>query len=61
VALCWAPAPRGGAAARPLPGAQIDVEIRGHGQLERKIHPILMADEEADSLLVVEVITPAGH
>jgi 5-deoxy-glucuronate isomerase len=61
VALCWAPAPRGGAPARPLPGAQIDVEIRGHGQLERKIHPILMADEEADSLLVVEVITPAGH
>jgi 5-deoxy-glucuronate isomerase len=61
VALCWAPAPGGGAPARALPGAEIEVETRGHGALERKIRPILMADQEADSLLVVEVITPAGH
>jgi 5-deoxy-glucuronate isomerase len=61
VALCWAPAPSGGAAARALRGAEIEVEIRGHGPLERKIHPILMGDQEADSLLVVEVLTPAGH
>ena len=44
-----------------LPGAEIEVETRGHGALERTIHPILMADREADSLLVCEVITPAGH
>jgi 5-deoxy-glucuronate isomerase len=61
VALCWAPAPRGGSAARVLLGDQIEVETRGHGVTERKIRPILMADKEADSLLVVEVITPAGH
>src|SRR5881397_1964519 len=31
VALCWAPAPRGGAHPRVLPGAAIEVETRGHG------------------------------
>jgi 5-deoxy-glucuronate isomerase len=61
VALCWAPAPNGGAAPRVLPGAEIEVETRGYGSLERTIRPILMTDQEADSLLVVEVITPAGH
>jgi 5-deoxy-glucuronate isomerase len=61
VALCWAPAPAGGAAPRVLPGAEIQVETRGHGALERTIRPILMPGQEADSLMVVEVITPAGH
>jgi 5-deoxy-glucuronate isomerase len=61
VALCWAPAPNGGVAARVLPGADIEVETRGHGALERTILPILMADEDAESLLVCEVRTPAGH
>jgi len=60
VAICSAPA-REGAAARVLPGADIEVETRGYGALERTIRPILMADEEADSLLVCEVLTPAGH
>jgi 5-deoxy-glucuronate isomerase len=61
VALCWAPAPNGGATARVLPGSEIAVETRGHGSLERTIRPILMADAEAESLLVVEVLTPGGH
>jgi 5-deoxy-glucuronate isomerase len=61
LALCWAPAPNGGATARVLPGAEIEVETRGHGTQERTILPILMADQEADSLLVVEVRTPGGH
>ncbi|HEX4673090.1 MAG TPA: 5-deoxy-glucuronate isomerase, partial [Solirubrobacteraceae bacterium] len=61
VALCWAPAPSGGATARVLPGAGVEAEIRGYGALERTVRPILMADQEADSLLVCEVITPAGH
>jgi 5-deoxy-glucuronate isomerase len=59
LALCWAPAPNGGAQARRLPPGE--VETRGHGNQERYVHPILMADQEADSLLVVEVLTPAGH
>jgi 5-deoxy-glucuronate isomerase len=61
VALCWAPAPRGGAAARLLAGGESEVETRGHGSLERYICPILMDDREAESLLVCEVITPAGN
>jgi 5-deoxy-glucuronate isomerase len=61
VGLCWAPAPNGGAAARVLPGAEIEVETRGHGAQERFVRPILMGDRDAESLLVVEVVTPAGH
>jgi 5-deoxy-glucuronate isomerase len=61
VALCWAPAPGGGAGARALPGDEIEVETRGYGAQERTIHPILMADREAESLLVCEVLTPPGH
>ncbi len=61
VALCWAPAPRGGAAARVLPGAAVEIETRGYGALERTVSPILMADLPAEALLVCEVITPGGH
>jgi 5-deoxy-glucuronate isomerase len=61
VGLCFAPAPHGGAAARVLRGDEIEVETRGHGSQQRYVHPILMADREAESLLVVEVLTPAGH
>jgi 5-deoxy-glucuronate isomerase len=61
IGLCWAPAPEGGAAARVLPGAEVTVETRGHGALERSVSPILMADRAAESLLVCEVVTPAGH
>jgi 5-deoxy-glucuronate isomerase len=58
--LCFAPA-GSGAPARVLRGDEIEEEVRGHGTLERRIHPILMADREADSLLVCEVLTPPGH
>ena len=36
-------------------------EVRGSGAMERTIHNILMEDQAAASLLVTEVITPAGH
>jgi 5-deoxy-glucuronate isomerase len=62
IGLCWAPVQHGeGAPARVLPGAEVQVETRGYGALERTVWPILMADHEADSLLVCEVITPGGH
>ena len=60
VALCSAPA-TSGASARVLPGDRVVPETRGRGDHERTILPILMGDEEADSLLVCEVRTPAGH
>jgi 5-deoxy-glucuronate isomerase len=60
VALCFAPA-LGGAPARVLAGADTSVETRGHGSQTRYVTNILMGDREADSLLVTEVITPAGH
>jgi 5-deoxy-glucuronate isomerase len=61
VALCSAPAPGGGAAARVLHGSEVEVETRGFGAQERTVTPILMADREAESLLVCEVLTPPGH
>jgi len=67
VALCWAPVASGaagdggGAPARVLPGDRVAVEVRGHGNQERRIHPILMGDEAAGALLVCEVLTPPGH
>jgi 5-deoxy-glucuronate isomerase len=60
LALCWAPA-RDGTVARVLPASEVEVEERGHGSHQRFIRPILMGDQEAESLLVCEVITPAGH
>src|SRR5206468_4085109 len=36
-------------------------EVRGSGATERTIHHILMEDQPASSLLVTEVLTPAGH
>jgi 5-deoxy-glucuronate isomerase len=60
VGVCSAPA-ASGAPARVLPGDRVVPETRGHGAHERTIHPILMGDEAADSLLVCEVLTPPGH
>jgi 5-deoxy-glucuronate isomerase len=61
VAVCTAPAPTGGATARVLPGAEVEVETRGFGAQERTVTPILMQDRDAESLLVCEVLTPPGH
>jgi 5-deoxy-glucuronate isomerase len=62
IALCWSPA-EGRADLEPaLIGPEdVEVEIRGSGSMERRVHPILMAGRPAESLLVVEVITPGGH
>ena len=60
VGLCTAPA-RGGAPARVLPGDAVQPETRGHGAYERTVHPILMGDQAADSLLVSETLTPPGN
>ena len=60
LAVCSAPG-RGGHPARLITPDQVGVEIRGYGNIERRIHNILPESEPADSLLVVEVFTPEGH
>ena len=58
LALCTAPA------SGRLPPRLLDeptLLTRGEGTEERRIANILMEDEEAESLLVTEVITPRGH
>jgi 5-deoxy-glucuronate isomerase len=60
IAVASAPAARGVGPMRIGP-EDIDVEIRGSGNMEREIRPILMEDRGAERLLVVEVLTPNGH
>jgi len=60
VALCTAPAEHG-AELRLLAPANVRHESRGSGGEAREIAHILMEPEPAESLLVTEVVTPAGH
>ena len=61
VALCSAP----GTGARPallIPPADVPEETRGKGSNTRHVRNILAdTDDRAESLLVVEVVTPAGN
>jgi 5-deoxy-glucuronate isomerase len=60
VAVCWAPgSPTAGF--EPLLLDDVAVETRGEGSARRTVHPILMDDRPAQSLLVVEVLTPEGN
>lgn len=60
IAVCWAPG-SGTHAARLIESDQVGVENRGEGSTQRLVHNILPETADADSLLVVEVFTPAGH
>ncbi|MBA3423662.1 MAG: 5-deoxy-glucuronate isomerase, partial [Rubrobacter sp.] len=60
LAVCSAPASDGTAPFLVRP-EDIAVEVRGSGNAERRIHPILMGDEPVERLLVTEVLTPNGH
>ena len=60
IAVCTAPAATG-AELRLLPPSTVRHESRGSGTEAREIDHILMEDEPAESLLVTEVVTPAGH
>ncbi|MFH5181701.1 5-deoxy-glucuronate isomerase [Paenibacillus sp. TAB 01] len=60
LAVCAAPG-RGSHPARLIAPQQVGAETRGYGNIERYIHNILPEQEPADSLLVVEVLTPNGH
>lgn len=61
LALGSAPSP-GGQAAQVLGPEGIELTQRGTGTNARFINNIAMEDRDvADSLLVIEVFTPAGH
>jgi 5-deoxy-glucuronate isomerase len=47
--------------ARLIRPGDVRIEIRGKGVTERKIHWILSEKDPASRLLLVEVLTPAGH
>lgn len=60
LAVCTAPGVPG-AAPRLIPQAEMSREVRGQDTNTRYVRNILPQDRPADSLLVVEVITPSGH
>jgi 5-deoxy-glucuronate isomerase len=60
LAIVSAPAPPGGEP-RVIRPEDVRVEIRGKGVTERRIHWILSEKDPASRLLLVEVVTPAGH
>ncbi len=51
----------GNAEARLIDPDRMSREVRGHGTNQRFVRNILPETEPAESLLVVEVITPGGH
>lgn len=61
LAVCSAPSLGGGLPARVIGSGQLSREVRGQGTNTRYVTNILPESEPADSLLVVEVITPGGH
>jgi 5-deoxy-glucuronate isomerase len=60
LAVCSAPGTPG-RAPRAIAAKEMSREVRGSGTNTRYVRNILPQTEEADSLLVVEVITPGGH
>jgi len=61
LAVCSAPSLGGGLPARRIAPADVGQEVRGKGTNTRYVTNILPETAAADSLLVVEVITPGGH
>lgn len=61
LAVCSAPADHMARPARIIAPDDLDTETRGKGTNTRYVTNILPETEPADSLLVVEVITPAGN
>jgi 5-deoxy-glucuronate isomerase len=60
LAVCSAPGKPGGTP-RAIAAADMSKEVRGAGTNTRYVRNILPQTRQADSLLVVEVITPGGH
>ncbi|THD56849.1 5-deoxy-glucuronate isomerase, partial [Phenylobacterium sp.] len=60
LAVCTAPA-NGAGTAREIAAGKMSREVRGQGTNTRHVRNILPETEPAESLLVVEVITPGGN
>ncbi|RVA16036.1 5-deoxy-glucuronate isomerase, partial [Mesorhizobium sp. M7D.F.Ca.US.004.03.1.1] len=61
LAVCSAPGLGGGLPVRVIAPDDLGQEVRGKGTNTRYVTNILPEGKPADSLLVVEVITPGGH
>jgi 5-deoxy-glucuronate isomerase len=61
LAVCSAPGLGGGLPVRIIAPKDLGQEVRGKGTNTRYVTNILPEGKPADSLLVVEVITPGGH
>jgi 5-deoxy-glucuronate isomerase len=61
LAVCSAPGQAGSRPARPISPGSHEPMTRGKGSNVRYVTDIINESDPADSLLVVEVITPAGH
>ena len=61
IAVCTAPGKPGSHPARAIAPGAGGPEVRGKGTNTRYVTNILPEGDPADSLLVVEVITPGGH
>ncbi len=61
LAVCSAPGLGGGLDARVIRPEDVSHEVRGKGTNTRHVTNILPETEPADSLLVVEVLTPGGN
>ncbi len=61
LAVCAAPGEGGRLPARVIPEEELGQEVRGKGNNVRHVTNILPEGRPAESLLVVEVITPAGN
>lgn len=61
LAVCTAPGRGGGLPPRVIDPDGLSQEVRGKGTNTRHVTNILPESQPADSLLVVEVITPGGH
>jgi 5-deoxy-glucuronate isomerase len=61
IAVASAPTTHQHLPARVIRPQEVSVELRGEGNTQRRVQHILDVDQEAERLIVVEVITPAGN
>jgi len=61
IAVASAPTTHQHLPARLIRPEDVSVELRGEGNTQRRVQHILDIDQEAERLIVVEVITPAGN